>query len=325
MRKKAVRVSAAIAILATALLAQTPAPTFEVASIKAAVPPNPKDMAGGRIHVGMNIDAARVDIGFMSLADLITAAFRVKSHQVSGPDWMKSQRFDILAKIPEGATKDQVPEMLQALLAERFGMVAHRENKEHAVYALVVAKGGPKLKEASPEPEAPAVDSEKDGIAIGTPDGQLRVKQTGRGAVVTGGKNGPMKMSMGPNGMHWEAERISMSAFADMLSRFVDRPVVDMTELKGNYQVDIDISIDDLRNVARRAGMAGAMGGPGPMPGPAAAPSPNGQNQPGNSASDPSGGSMFAAIRELGLRLEPRKSPIETIVVDHLEKMPTEN
>ncbi len=68
----------------------------------------------------MNIDAGRVDIGFLSLADLMQAAFKVKLHQLSGPDWMAAQRFDILAKIPEGATKDDVPQMLQALLAERF-------------------------------------------------------------------------------------------------------------------------------------------------------------------------------------------------------------
>ena len=67
----------------------------------------------------------------MSLAELIPIAYNVKPFQVAGPDWMSSQRFDILARMPEGTTKEQVPEMLQALLAERFQLKIHRENREH--------------------------------------------------------------------------------------------------------------------------------------------------------------------------------------------------
>jgi uncharacterized protein (TIGR03435 family) len=325
MRRNPLRIFLTLPLLAISLFAQTPAvPAFEVASIKAAAPPNAKDAASGRIHVGMNIDAARVDLGFMSLADLISVAYRVKPHQVSGPDWMVTQRFDILAKIPEGATKEQVPEMLQALLAERFGLAAHRENKEHPVYALVVVKGGPKIKEATSETTPPPADAPKEGVAIGTPDGEVRVKQTGSGVVINGGKNGPLKMSMGPNGMHWEAERMSMSGLSDMLTRFVDRPVVDMTDLSGNYQFALDVSMDDLRSLARKAGMGGQMPPPG-AGGPAAPGAGPANPAPASAASDPSGGSIFVAIRELGLRLEPRKLPVETIVVDHLEKTPTEN
>ena len=75
-------------------------------------------MQAGKMHVGMKVDAARVDIGYLSLADLIMTAYKVKAHQVVGPDWMRTDRFDILAKMPEGATKEQVPEMLQGLLAD---------------------------------------------------------------------------------------------------------------------------------------------------------------------------------------------------------------
>ena len=92
----------------------------------------------------------------MSLADLIRVAYRVKPYQLSGPDWMTAERFDVLAKMPEGATREQVPEMLKALLAEPFKLAVHRESKEHAVYALVVGKGGPKLKESAPDADAPA-------------------------------------------------------------------------------------------------------------------------------------------------------------------------
>ena len=101
---------------------------------------HPSMIASGKLHVGMKVDAARVDIGFYSLADLIRTAYRVKAYQVSGPDWISAQRFDILAKMPEGATREQVPEMLQVLLAERFRLTIHRETRDHSVYALVAGK-----------------------------------------------------------------------------------------------------------------------------------------------------------------------------------------
>jgi uncharacterized protein (TIGR03435 family) len=122
----------ALVLVAVVVSGQTP-PAFEVASIKPAPPITTiaAQIQSGKIHVGMTIDAARVDIGFMSLADLIRVAYRVKPYQISGPDWMREERFDIVAKLPDGASTDQVPEMLQALLAERFNLKVHRESKEH--------------------------------------------------------------------------------------------------------------------------------------------------------------------------------------------------
>src|SRR5438093_301996 len=94
-------------------------PVFEVASIRSAEQITPQMIAAGKLHVGMKIDAGRIDIGFASLRELITQAYEVKPFQVTAPDWMTTQRFDILAKIPEGATKEQVPAMLRALLEDR--------------------------------------------------------------------------------------------------------------------------------------------------------------------------------------------------------------
>jgi uncharacterized protein (TIGR03435 family) len=122
-----------------------------------------------------------------------------------------------------------------------------------------------------------------------------------------------MKMTMNPEGkgMHFELEKMGMDQLVEFLSRFVERPVVDMTELKGNYQVALDLSMDDMRNVARSAGVAipGGGGDPGKV---------------GADASDPSG-SIYSSLAQLGLKLESRKAPVEIIVVDHVEKMPTEN
>jgi uncharacterized protein (TIGR03435 family) len=313
------RIALTLALAVGAVFGQTPTapPAFEVASIKPAPGLNPADAAAGKLHVGMTIDGARVDIGFLSLADLIPIAYRLKRYQVSGPDWMAAQRFDVQATLPEGASKDQVPEMLQALLAERFKLVAHRDSKENSVYALVVGKNGPKLKDSPPDTATPSDDKSSAGAAIGDAKGQMRVNVEGKSAVVVGGQMGKMRMSMGPDGMmHMEAEKMTMPSFADLLSPFLDRPVVDLTELKGSYQISLSLSMDDLRGAARKAGMA--------IPG-QAGPGSDAGRQPAAAASDPSGGSLFSAVQQLGLKLESRKVPVEILVIDHLEKNPTEN
>jgi uncharacterized protein (TIGR03435 family) len=282
--------------------------TFDVASVKPAGPPDPMKMMSGQM--GMKVDGARVDIGFLSLSDLIGIAYRVKTYQISGPDWMSGQRFDIRATLSAGASQDQVPEMMQALLVERFKLTIHRANKENPVYALVVAKGGAKLKESPPDdPTAP--DSE---VAGPSTDTSLRISgDPQKGMTVSNGLgSGTVKMTMANGGMHIESQKMSMPQFAEALTRFTDHPVVDMTAIKGNYQLALDISMEDMMNAARAAGM----NGPGPgggMPG-----------RGGLEGPDP-GVSLFTSVQQLGLKLEPRKSPIDLIVVDHLEKTPTDN
>jgi uncharacterized protein (TIGR03435 family) len=295
---------------------QTPAAplSFDVASIKPSAPMTPAIASSGKLHVGMKITATRVDIGMLSLMDLVCKAYEVKQYQVSGPSWMSAQRFDIVANMPEGATKEQVPQMLQTLLAERFKLAIHRDTKEHpvSVYALVVGKGGPKMKESEPDPNAP-------DPAAGTGSNQVTFTTSGKGSsVVSDGQGGQTKMTMGADGktMHMENSKLSMARFTEMLSRFVDRPVVDATELKGDYQVALDLSLQDMMEAARRAGA--------PVP-PNALGARGDAGRPADAASDPSGGSIFASIQALGLKLEPRKSSIESIVIDHVEKMPTEN
>jgi len=91
--------------------------------------------------------------------------------------------------------------------------------------------------------------------------------------------------------------------------------VVDLTELKGNFQVVLDLTMEDLKNVGRKFGAA--------IPGGGAASSDAG-GLPSDAASDPSG-TIFKSVQQLGLKLEARKAPVDTIVIDHAEKMPTEN
>jgi uncharacterized protein (TIGR03435 family) len=139
----------------------------------------------------------------------------------------------------------------------------------------------------------------------------------GRGAEVSDGQGGKQKMSMTPDGksMRLENSRMEIAAFAELLNPFVDRPVVDMTELKGFYQVWLEIPMSEVMALARKAGQipAGVGGGEG------------GRGAPAEAASDPTGGSIFNNVQQLGLKLEARKAPIAQIVIDRVEKLPSEN
>jgi len=306
-------------ILSTAAFAQTPALTFEVASVKPAGPLDPAAIASGKMRIGMKVDGAICDIASFSLRDLIRTAYEVKDYQITGPEWlgnpMSVQRFNIQATMPAGATEKQVPEMLQALLADRFKLTFHHDTKDHSVYALIVGKGGVKLKESEPDPAAPETPEEpkKGEMVMGQGSNQVRISgnmENGKGVTIKGGPQGQMKMSMVDGKMHMETARMNMAMLCEFASRFVDRPVVDMTGLKGNYQVALDLSMDDLKNIAKAAGMTMPAGDP---------------QKGATEASDPSGSSIFQSVQQMGLKLEARKAPLDTIVIDHLEKAPTEN
>ena len=270
---------------------------FEVASIKPAEPLSAERMMAGQQHISVNVDAARVDFSDVSLAELIRAAYRVKLYQISGPDWMTTARFDVVAKLPEGSKSDQVPEMMQTLLEERFHLVLHNSSKEMPVYALVVGKEGSKLKESVP-------DDGTDGA--GAPAGG----RSGMGAspMSTSGPNGSSTMLAGPNGLHVSLKNMTVASMLDWLSRFTDRPVVDQTGLAGRYDLDLDVSRDEMLNAARGAGMVID----------AARRAPEG-------ATDPGGDSVFGSVQKAGLKLEPRRLPLTLLVVDRLDKTPTEN
>ena len=284
-------------------------PAFEVASVKVALPPERQPMfcivpcaPGERL----TIVGARVDIRYMSLYNLITTAYRIRKYQLSGPDWMRNQRFDIEAKIPNGVSKDQLPEMLQALLAERFKLTLHRDSKEQQVYALVVGKNGPKLQESTAAADAPVPET-PGSRELYTYQGEARTVPGG-GFVVTSGPFGPMRGGRGPNGgMKIEFLKLTMPGLTEVLAPHEDRPVVDMTNLKGTYYFGWE------DQPPPRGDGGGRKAGP-PESGPDAGPRP-----------DPLGESLLTAIDKAGLKLEKSKAPVEMLVVDHLEKMPTEN
>ncbi len=297
----------AVALAAGAAGGQTASPpAFEVASVKAADSLDPAKLAAGQQRIGVTIDAARVDLRSLSLGDLIRTAYKVKSYQLSGPDWMNTERFDVVAKLPEGAKRSDVPEMLQTLLEQRFQLTLHRTTKELPAYALIAAKGGPKLKESAPDPNAPA--------ASGTGALQYNAGLDSKGVVTSTGPNGTVRQTTGPNGMHLDIQKMTMPVLVEYLARFTERPVVDMTELKGAYDFVLELSREELLNVARASGMA--VSGPG-----------GGEagRAPVDGAADPSAASLKSSIELLGLKLEPRKLSVEVLVIDRLEKSPVAN
>jgi uncharacterized protein (TIGR03435 family) len=290
------RLAAALAFACT-VFAQTPA--FEVASVKQAEPITPALVQSGRLHIGVSIDSMHVRASQYSLYDLTALAYQIKGHQITGPDWMVTERYDIQAKLPEGSRREQVPAMIQTLLAERFGMRVHRENREISVYALVVAGGGARLKACAEEEVSPQT-------AGGLIQGGTTV--SAGGAAVSAGASGESKITPGQDGnLHVENKKMTLARFADFIGRYSEHPVIDSTGLTGVYEMEFDVSGEEVRNAARAHGVA--------VPPPAG----------GEAASDPSGVSLASSLRRLGLKLESRKAPVEVLVIDRVEKAPTAN
>jgi uncharacterized protein (TIGR03435 family) len=232
------------------------------------------------------------------LQSLLMTAYGVGSDQISGPDWLQRERYEVVAKVPPGATKEQANVMLQNLLAERFHVSFHRVVKEFPEYSLVVAKGGPKLKETTGPSileQPPSLDAlrnlKTDGNGfLQLPPG-MRVASTRRDGVTLLTFRAYsileltqlLRLPLGKiTGGMWATGRIS-----------------DKTGLAGKYDFTLEF--------------AGSM-----APGGAFAPLAAGQ--------DVVGPDLFEALeKQLGLKLEKSKVQLDVVVVDHADKVPTKN
>ena len=236
-------------------LAQAPkaAPTFDVVSIRSADLPTPETTRSGQFRAGTTINEGSADFEFVTLADLLPYAYRVKSFQVIGPQSLRESRWNIRARLPQGGSRDQIPEMVQAMLVDRFKLAIHREKRDSPVYELIVLKDGLKLKLsessdaadqtiATPDPPGlfpfggPPGGGPPDarGPGNGQPAGDGR---GGRGMMVTNAAGGAVQMTPDENcGMRLEFKSLTMSGLADTLTPFLDRPVIDGTGIKGSYQ-----------------------------------------------------------------------------------------
>lgn len=251
------RVIASLYLAGVCASAQAPSAAFEVASVRPAAPAQERELKGRPHHI--HTTPGNVVMRNVSMTEAIEWAYNAEFYQVSGPSWMPETRFDIVAKAAGPVTEDEMRPMMQNLLANRFGLQAHREDKEMAGMALLVAKGGPKMK---------AVEDQGDSLFEPV----------------------PKKMAI-----HFG--RMSMHEFAGLLSEPMRKPVVDFTELPGKFEFTLDAT-----NYAS------------PDPGP-------GQPREDNDYYL----IMRALPEQAGLRLEARKLTVDMVVVDHIEKAPTEN
>jgi uncharacterized protein (TIGR03435 family) len=291
-------------LLAAVSRAQTGAapsalPKFEVASVRASV------STGGQLaserERGWGNVTGRVNLLHIPLRFVLLRVYNLRSYQLSGPAWLETEPFDILANVPAGTPKEQIPLMFQDLPAERFKLKFHRETQTSPVYALVVAEGGPKVTEGlSDDPgEADAVSTKISGTA----------ENRSKSGTLTG-KFGSFKLTAANGSLRWEFAGIGMNGLAEFLSQgLVDLPVVDMTNLGGSYQVPLEVSMSDMPKGANQP--PADQGGAG---------------QPATGASDPPGGiSVRGSLQKLGLRLVRQRAPIEKFVIDHVERVPTGN
>lgn len=281
---------------------------FEVASVHVAdaKPPQSPLLVTGQIIGGPGTaEPTRITYRWVLMRRLLMEAFGVPLDQISGSDWVMGQdaRFDIVANVPEGTTKDQIPEMLLNLLKDRFQFTFHREKKDFDTYALVVAKGGSKLQDAapadSPPPEAPAP---------GTIMRAAPLDRDGFPSLPAGRTNAQGQTNSGVTRLTFRMATpqllLNMLTIALASNRSVDK-----TGLTGKYDFKLEFS---------PVGLPGPIGGrPNPtVPGQA----------PAAAANDPGGPDLFTALeKQLGLKLERSKTQLDVIAVDHMDKTPTEN
>jgi|SRR5579862_6152033 bla regulator protein BlaR1 len=232
-------------IAASALWAQPPA--FEVASVK----PN---HTGGYPRTYPRLQNGTFTAEIASLKTLIVVAYGLIELRINGPDWLDTEKYDIIAKAPEGVPDSQIMPLLQSLLKDRFHLENHFETKEMPAYDMVVSKGGAKLKPFDPAhpPEPPRNRGQAVMMGVGT-----------------------------------------TTQIADALARAAGRPVVDKTGMAEEGRFGWTVNYTPFS---------------------------------ANDSSASAAPDLFAAIeQQLGLKLESRKESVQILVIDHVERVPSEN
>ena len=262
---------------------------FEVASVK----PNQgrPGPSAVRLQPGGRFNAIN-----LSLRELIRLAFGVQVAQIAGPDWIRTERFDVIAKAESeppavaAGPSQRVLSMLQRLLAERFSLAVHTETRDLAIYALLTSRTdnrlGPQLRQSSIDcRERPARDQ------TWTMPPTLR----------NPGERPDCDMSAGPGRLL--AGGVPMTRLASALSPFVNRVVIDRTSLPGLFDFELSWTPEGLPKLSPDAAAA---------------------NQPlrlNGIDIDPNGPDLFTALREqLGLRLDSTRGPADVLVIDRVER-----
>jgi uncharacterized protein (TIGR03435 family) len=235
-------------------------PAFEAADVHVSAPSTNPFMRGEILR------GNRYELRNATMVDLIRTAYGVDGETVvGGPSWLESDRYDVIAKAPPASSPEILKTMLQSLLADRFRLVIHNDKKPLPVYSLTLGKRKLQLKET-------------DGAGEIGCKGQPQTRAPG---VV------PIQII--------SCHNLTMAAFAtrvrQMANGYLDRPVVDMTGLKGSWDFDIKWTARGLLSAAGAAGVT-----------------------------------IFDAVdKQLGLKLELQTVPTPVIVVDHVNRKPTDN
>ncbi len=235
-----------LAFAAATLTAQT----FDAASVKRLAP-----QSSGRGTTGVvprQQQAGRISYPNVTLKAVLAVAYGVAPDQIEGPQWLDDERYDIAATLPADASQDQVPVMLQKLLADRFHLVARVDSKPRTAYWLVAGKTAPKLQ--------PAKD--KDGVGF----------ETKSDSVVMRG--------------------LTIANFGKALSTMLKRPVLDHTGIEGQYEITLNMDPGEFMTAGR------------------------GDSPPS---------SIFAAVQDLGLKLETHSEPAAFVTVEKADRIPTDN
>ena len=290
MKLKCALTAGALALLPLAAQAQSPKIEYEVASVK----PFSVAQTDGPVTLGARIDGAQVRLVGMTMRDLLAMSYRIKVYQINGPEWMTSERYDINAKLPAGVSPEKMPEMTQALLNERFGIKLHREQKDMPVYVLLMGKPPLRLKSLVIDPNAP-------------PPAAVQVTGTGSaaGISVNLGNGASFSFALGK----FEAKKVTAPMIAGVLERFTDRPVMDLTELKGTYDLEFNVSPEETQTLMIRAAVAAGVQLP-----PQAL-----------RLLDGGGNPIESGAEQLGLKIDGRRMPVEIVVIDQISKTPTDN
>ena len=284
--KQAFVAGSPVAAVAIVLPGRRRRAAFEAASIKR----NTTNGAG--LPPVVVISGNRLSAPFVTLRELMRVAYGVNDHQVvGGPGWIGSDRFEVGATIPTGASTDTVREMLRALLAERFRLAVHTEKRDLPIYALLYSgQFGSKMRAAGPEC-APL--SSPAGLPTPPPPPP---PPSGAGTMLVLGQ--PQSGSKCGTAMmrgFISARDIRMDTFVFLLMREVQRPVIDRTQLTGRYDLDLSFLPDS-----------------GPM-------------MLNGTAINADAPSLTTAVREqLGLRLDSTRAPFDVVVIDRV-MVPTEN
>jgi uncharacterized protein (TIGR03435 family) len=256
---------------------------FEAASVKV----SPSQTPRGRMRGGPGTeDPGQITFTNVTLFNVILRAYDVKAFQLSAPDWLSSQKYDIVARVPRGASKEQANRMLQTLLAERFHLVLHHETKDLQGFELVVGRSGSKLKPSADSglPDLPPPSTPPKTDVNGYPE------LNGPGLLLMEGLRGQAVV------VFLTARAQPLSALVELLSREFRMPILDKTGLAGKFDFKLEFAPQ----------------------------APNAL--PPETSDDSAAPNLTTAVQQqLGLRLSSSKVATDVLIADRADKVPTAN